>query len=457
MTARWSGARVLLLGLARTSVALGTHLARQGARVTVVDDASGPAQRAAATAVEAIPARALLGNTSESLLDDADILFVTPGIARSHPLVAAAKQRGLPVSSEIELVFSECPLPITGVTGSAGKTTTTTLVERILAAASLPRLVGGNIGRPIVGQISSITPDARVILELSSFQLEHLRRSAAIGVILNVMPNHLDRHPTLDDYRAAKGRLIEFQSEDDLAILNADDPASQALARTGDGRRLWFSTERTLNRGAWLDRDALRIATDEAEGVLCCVGDLRVPGMHNAQNALAAALIALSVGAPIDAIRATLLAFEGIEHRIEFVREIDGVRWFNDSKATAPAETIAALRAFADPVIILAGGRSKRVALDDLAREMVARGRVIILFGEMRHEIAEALDGCSRPIHSVASLRDAVALANALAIPGDTVLLSPSGSSFDEFQNFEERGHFFKELVGALRSVAVPA
>jgi UDP-N-acetylmuramoylalanine--D-glutamate ligase len=450
----FGGKRVVLLGIARTNIALARFLVAQGADVTAYDDKPADQLRARLDQLSGLPIRLALGGADLAVVDAADQLFVTPGASREHPLVRRAAERGLPVASEIELLFDLCPVPIAAITGSAGKTTTTTLAGEMLRRSGLPTFVGGNIGTPLIDRLDRLTPDARVVLELSSYQLEHLRRGPQVGAILNVTPNHLDRHPSFEHYRDAKANLIAHQRHGDVAVLGLDDPVAASLVGRGAGRKLFFSLEQPVVEGAFRHGERLFIALGDLEGTICRQPEVRLRGEHNVRNVLAAALIAAVRGASLEAIREVATTFEGIEHRIEPVRTLDGAAWFNDSKATSPAETIAALRSFAEPVVLLAGGRSKNAPLDEMAAEILARARALIVFGEMADEIEAAIraapGGERLEVRRAPSLAVAVALAREAARPGDAVLLSPSGASFDAFEDYEHRGRVFKQLVGAL-------
>ncbi|HEV8636924.1 MAG TPA: UDP-N-acetylmuramoyl-L-alanine--D-glutamate ligase [Chloroflexota bacterium] len=454
MTTSFGGKRIVLLGIARTNIALARFLVAQGAEVTAYDDKPADELRARLEQLAGLPIRYALGGADLTVVDAADQLFVTPGASRDHPLVRRAAERGLPIASEIELLFELCPVPVAAITGSAGKTTTATLTGEMLGRAGLPTFVGGNIGTPLIDRLDQLTPDARVVLELSSFQLEHLRRSPHVGAILNVTPNHLDRHPTFEHYRDAKANLIAHQRPDDVAVLGLDDPVAASLVTRGAGRKMLFSLEQSVVEGACRHRDELVLAVGDLEGTICRQREVRLRGEHNLLNVLAAAVVAAVQGASLGAIRDVATTFEGIEHRLEPVRRLDGAAWFNDSKATSPDETIAALRSFAEPIVLLAGGRSKNAPLDEMAREIAARARALIVFGEMADEIAQAVQatpGAERlEVHRAPSLASAVALARDAARHGDVVLLSPSGASFDAFEDYEHRGRVFKQLVAAL-------
>jgi len=448
------GRRATLLGLARTNLALARFLARAGALVTITDLKSADLLEPELAQLAGLPIHYTLGRHEEDDFTRADVVFVTPGVPRTHELVALAAERGVPISSEIELLFELCPVPLAAITGSAGKTTTTILVGEMLRRAGRRTFVGGNIGTPLIDRLDELGPDARVVLELSSFQLEHMRRSPHVGAILNVTPNHLDRHPTFEHYRDAKAHLIAYQGRDDLAVLGLDDPVAATLAGRGAGRKLFFSLERPVAEGACLVRDELWLALGDLESKICRRDEVRLRGDHNVLNLLAAAIVAGARDATIEAIRAVATSFDGVEHRIEPVATLAGASWYNDSKATSPAETLAALRSFEDPIVLLAGGRSKRAPLDEMAAEIVRRVRALVVFGEMADEIAAAVaaapGGADLPIERAPSLADAVALAGRIARAGDVVLLSPGGTSFDAFRDYEERGRAFKRLVGQL-------
>ena len=446
--------QVILLGLARTNLALARYFVREGADVLVYDDRPASALGDRVAQLDGMPVRLALGEGDVTVVDEADALYVTPGVRWDHALVRRAEHVGVRVSSEIELTFELCPVPIAGITGSAGKTTTTTLVGEMLRESGLPTFVGGNIGVPLIDRLDQIGPEARVILELSSAMLEHLTVSPHVGAVLNVTPNHLDWHPSFEAYRDAKARILDFQEPDDVGVLGVDDPVAASLADRGKGRKLFFSSTRSVSEGACRVGDRLMLAVGELEGVICRRDDVKLRGEHNQLNILAAATIAACRGASLEAISRVATTFSGVEHRIEPVRTLDGAAWYNDSKATSPDETNAALRSFVEPIVLLAGGRSKRAPLEEMAREIAARVRVLVVFGEMADEIAEAVaaapGGERVEVRRAPSLAGAVALARDAARPGDVVLLSPSGTSFDAFQDFEHRGRVFKQLVEAL-------
>ncbi|HLH72937.1 MAG TPA: UDP-N-acetylmuramoyl-L-alanine--D-glutamate ligase [Chloroflexota bacterium] len=449
------GRRFTLIGLGRrTHVALARFLIRHGAVVRISERKPLDELREELALISDLPVEVQAGGHRDEHVADADAVFVTPGAPRDLPILEAARRRGIPITNEIELVFERCRAPIVGITGSVGKTTTTSLIGRILAAAGRQVIVGGNIGVPVIEVVDDLGPDAWVVLELSSFQLETLRRRPLVGAILNVTPNHLDRHPTFEHYRESKFNLLRHQLPTDWAILGADDPVAASFAERCPGQVRWFSIQHTVAAGAFLAGDELRVRDSGSETSFARVGDLILPGRHNLLNVLAAAAIARSIGIGVSAIAEVAKSFPGVEHRLEFVRELDGVLYFNDSIATAPERTAAALRAFDRPVVLIAGGRSKHLPLGEVAMLVRQKARAVVTFGEMADEIMTALREPNReahpPIEQVGNLVDAVDCARRLAQPGDVVVLSPAGTSFDQFRDFEERGQRFKEAVRAL-------
>lgn len=472
----------LVVGLAREGMALARFLAERGVRVTVTDLKPAGALADAVAALSGLPVSYALGGHPVSLLDEADLLFVSPGVPLEIPLLVEARQRGLPLSSETRLFTCLCPAPIVGITGSSGKTTTTALVGEMLQAAGRRTWVGGNIGRPLIGHLDEIAATDAVVMELSSFQLEffapwpakpawgHMAgclfdpagRSPAVAAVLNITPNHLDRHPTMEAYVAAKAHILNYQRPGDLAVLNLDNPFTRRLGEArGRGSVLWFSLEREVEEGAFLRGSHLVLRLAGHEQGVCRTEELKLLGRHNVANVLAACALAAAAGAPPEALRQVAVTFPGVEHRLELVREWKGVRWYNDSIATTPERTVAALRAFpAAPLILLAGGRDKHLPWDEMAELTCRRVHHLILFGEAAGLIETAMQEaagrgrhtppCATQIHRAGTLERAVELAAQLARPGDVVLLSPGGTSFDAFRDFAERGEYFRRLVRAL-------
>ncbi len=452
------GARVVILGLGRQGTALARWLVRQGAEVTVSD--RQPAERLGRflQALEGLPVRYVLGDHPPSLLEGCDLLCLSGGVPLDIPIVQEAVRRGIPLANDAQLFLERCRGWTAGITGTSGKTTTTALVGAMCQAAGFRTWVGGNIGNPLIEFVEEIGPEDRVILELSSFQLEIMTVSPRVAAVLNITPNHLDRHKTMEAYIAAKQRILDFQDVEDVAVLGYDDPNARSLAAAVRGRLRFFSREREMARGAFLREGTLFLRLGSEAWPICRVEEVRLRGRHNLWNVLAAAAVAGSLGADIGAIREAALTFSGVPHRLERVREVRGVLYVNDSIATTPERVRVALEAFEEPIVLLAGGRDKGLPWEETAEVIARRARVLIAFGELGDRIVEAayaararVDGVVlEHLERVATLEEAVARAAGLARPGEVVLLSPGGTSFDAYRDFEERGVHFRQLVEAL-------
>lgn len=465
------GRRVGVVGLGREGGDLVRFLARWGADVVVSDAAAAEALGPALDALKGVPARYLLGNQRGSDLLDCTELFVSPGVPPTASVVAEPAAAGIPISSATRLFFELCPGPIVGVTGSSGKTTTASLIGAILRTSEVngPGMpgpyVGGNIGAPMLGHLDMITPTTWCVLELSSFQLEDVTQSPAIGLILNITPDHLDRHPDPADYIRAKSNVIRFQDSGDIAALNADDPTlctlphashTMAFSLAGEADGAWLAEEHLLVGGAiWTKRDDPGGPASNywlPAQVLVSRSDVPLRGRHNVGNVLAAAATALAVGCWPRDIAAGVRGFHPVTHRLEVVATIDGVTFVNDSIATSPERSMAALRSFEEKVVLIAGGRDKHLPMDDWAHLMGERARAVVLVGEAAAKINSALAsaGVEVPIARASKFAGVVALARGLAQPGDVVLLSPGCTSFDEFRDYEARGEAFRAAVQAL-------
>ncbi len=450
---------VTIIGAAREGTALARFLHGQGARVILSDVQSEQALAAHLATIRGLPIDLRLGGHPESILDT-DVVFVSPGVPLEIPILREAVRRGIPLSSETRLFVRLCPAPIVGITGSSGKTTTTAMTGEMLKQAGFRTFVGGNIGRPLIGHLHEIRPTDKVVMELSSFQLEMLGASPHIAAILNITPNHLDRHPDMASYIAAKRVILEHQTPRDMAVLGYDNAATRSLGADCRGRAFFFSRQERVSEGSCLDGDMLTVSVDGVPWRICRRGDLRLRGEHNLENALAASLLARLAGAPMDAIAHVCTTFRGVEHRLEFVATIRGAHFYDDSIATTPERAAAALRSFTEPIILLAGGRDKHLPWEEMADLTVQRVRHLVLFGEAAGLIENAVSAAMRRakgptslagVHVVRRLEDAVPLAADLAQPGDVVLLAPGGTSFDAFRDFAERGRRFKELVHSLQ------
>jgi len=447
----WTGRRVLILGAARQGLALARWLARHGARVTLSDTRTEvPSAR---ESLADLPITWALGGHPLELLNDCDLLCLSGGVPLTLPIVAEALQRGIPLSNDTQVFMEIVPCRTIGITGSAGKTTTTTLVGRMAKEAyGDAAYIGGNIGDPLINYVDEMKPTDLAILELSSFQLEQMTISPNVGAVLNITPNHLDRHGTMEAYMAAKARLLDFQSAKDVAVLGRDDPGAWKLRDRIKGKLFTFSLhdlDEGLN-GAYFHDGLLALRDGNAYVPLMLREKVLLRGDHNVSNALAAFTIAHAAGFPLDAMLAAVEDFHGVPHRLELVRELRGVRWYNDSIATAPERTMAAVRAFEEPIVLLLGGRDKDLPWDDLAALIHQRVDHVVLFGEAAEKIEKAVAGSgSRPqtLTRCETLEQAVLQAAEVAEAGDVVLLSPGGTSYDAFTDFAERGERFREWV----------
>ena len=448
-------AKVLVVGLARSGVAAARFAASHGANVTVND--AKPADRlgAAGTALEAAGVAVVAGGHPEELYREADLVVVSPGVPADLPALEAARAAGVPVVSEVELASRFLKGRIIGITGSNGKTTTTTLTYELLRGAGFDATVSGNIGTPLISLVDRSSDAQWHVVELSSFQLELVDRMRVHrAVLLNLTPDHLDRHGTLEAYASAKGRIFENQEADDLAVLNADDPLVVEFGDLTQARVCFFSRAGELGAGVCRKGDWL--VWREAGGVveqLIPVAEVPLFGEHNLENVCAALAVGRDLGIPTERMREAIRAFRGVEHRLERVAEIGGVAFFNDSKATNTDAAIKAIEAFEGRdghTVLVLGGMGKGQDFSVLA-EPARSGHVrhAVLIGEAADEIAAALAGVS-PVTRATSMAEAVRLASEAAEPGDRVVLAPACSSFDMFENFEHRGRIFKEEVEAL-------
>lgn len=461
----YAGRRVVILGMARQGTALARYLLAHGAQLTLSDLRTEPQLAPACDALRqfaverGVPAPSfVLGGHPFELLDGADLLCLSGGVSPAVPIVQEALRRGIALSNDGALTLRHCRAPIVGITGSAGKTTTTTLTSLMLTHSGYTVHVGGNIGTPFIDRLDEIRPGDKVVMELSSFQLELFDRSPAIAAVLNITPNHLDRHGTMAAYVTAKEQILVHQGPDDLAVLNWDDPTTRQMGLAARHRVLWFSVQEPVAQGAWLRGDELVLHQEGVDDVVCRVREMRLRGTHNVANVLAACVLASAAGAPIEAVRRESTSFAGVEHRLELVSSRAGVRWYNDSIATSPERAMAALRSFEEPIILLAGGRDKHLPWEEMAALIWRWVRHLVLFGEAAGLI-EANVERARPsspevrlegLHHAGDLESAVRLAAALAQPGDVVLLSPGGTSFDAYADFVARGEHFRQLVVGL-------
>lgn len=465
--ADWNGKRVLIIGAARQGTALARYLVSRGAEVILNDRRSveelGPARESLSDLSGKV--NWVLGEHPLHILDGVDLLCPSGGVPLTLSLVVEAMLRGIPLSNDSQIFLEAAPCPVIGITGSAGKTTTTTLVGRMAQAAAGSAgdgyhparvWVGGNIGSPLISALDQMRPNDLAVMELSSFQLELMTISPKIASILNITPNHLDRHKSLQVYTNVKKRILDYQTGGDWAVLGRDDPGAWGLSSQVKGRLLSFGTSVLPERGdgVYLDGDRIMLRIDNKEVEIMLRSSIGLRGEHNLQNVLAACAICAAAGFSAAAMAAGVEGFTGVAHRLEFVREWNGSRWYNDSIATAPERSMAAIRSFDEPLVLLAGGRDKNLPWDDFARLVCQRVDRLILFGEASETILSAVkrvgeeSGQKPPaVTACPGLRRAVECAAKVARPGDVVLLSPGGTSFDEFRDFEERGEAYRKWV----------
>lgn len=484
----FAGRPVAVLGFARSGIALARFLADRGARVTVYDGRPASELQAAIAALEGRPAELRLGpgvDPAEVLAGQA-MVVTSPSVSSRYPtteprlrsaLASLEADRRVPVLSEVDLFLRLCPAPTIGVTGTKGKTTTSSLCAAILGRGAAPVVLGGNIGTPLVERLPELTAGHRVVVELSELQLPTLSRGTTVAVYTHVTQDHLDRHGTVEAYRATKRRLAELADPLGRLVLNAEDPVSAAYAGLGGARSVMYRRAHPMPggvgvKGDWVVADALErlplagggAAATGPGGRILPLAEIALLGAHNVSNVLAAVAVGLLFGIAPDAVRAAVGAFQAVEHRLEPVALVDGVRYVNDSQGTQPDAVIAALESFGPPLVLIGGGRDKGVPLDGLARVAAVRAAAVVLFGESAPLLAEALAtaGHGRVVRA-ADLETAVRTADAIAReqlgaarragaedPVATVLLSPAATSFDMFVDYAARGRAFRDAVGRL-------
>jgi UDP-N-acetylmuramoylalanine--D-glutamate ligase len=449
----FKGKKVLVVGLGKSGLAAALFLRRRGAQVTVSDvrSAEALAKDIPALLEEGIMVEA--GGHGLLTFRRQDLIVVSPGVPLNTPELAQVKSFGLPVIGELELAARFIKGRTLAITGSNGKTTTTALLGEILKAAGMPTLVGGNIGVPVVSLIDQSTDDTWSVLEVSSFQLESTDQfHPSIAVILNITPDHLDRHGSFENYALAKERIFAAQDEHDCVVLNADNERAAEAASRSTAKVYWFSVEHPVTRGAWLEDGLLvyRPAQDAPTETVMPLSGIPLKGTHNVENVLAAVCAARLAGAPADAIRKAIEKFQAVEHRLEFVATVNGVDFYNDSKATNVDAAAKAVAAFESGIHLILGGKDKGSDYLQLAALLRSRVRAVYTIGSAAAKIESQLRGVVS-IHSCQTLENAVSAAASAARPGEVVLLAPACSSYDQFENYEHRGRFFKELVGERR------
>ncbi len=438
---RLHGIKALVVGMKRSGVASAKLLLREGAHVRATD--LKPLAELPEAAALGIP----FAQQTPDVFLNCDLIVISPDVPADLAPLQEARRRGVPVLGEVELAAPFLKGQTIGITGSNGKTTTTSLIGHILQEGRFPVQVGGNIGTPVTAMIDSSRADGWNVLELSSFQLETIAEFRAhIGLALNVTQNHLDRHHTFENYAAAKRRLFETQAAGDYAVLNADDPVCVSFAEHTAAAPQWFSSRREVTPGAFLCGD--RLVLDGQP--LMEAGEIPIRGRHNIENVLAASIAAARAGVSHQAIAAAVRTFRAVEHRLEFVRNVSGVDFYNDSKATSVDATLKAVEAFSGNLWVILGGKDKGLDYSLLREPLAAKARAALLIGAAAPKIAGQLSGAVELVDAK-TVEQAVAHAYAAAQPGDTVLLAPACASFDQFRSFEHRGEVFKQIVNQLQ------
>jgi UDP-N-acetylmuramoylalanine--D-glutamate ligase len=459
----FSGKKYVVIGAARQGLALSHYLASHGAKVILTDSRS---EIELASELESLQGQSIefaLGGHPLSLLDGADFVCPSGGVPLTIPLVEEALNRQIPLSNDSQIFLENCPATVIGITGSAGKTTTTALVGEMAKAYFEMKggvnkaWVGGNIGNPLITQLDEIQEDDLVVMELSSFQLEIMTKSPQIAAVLNITPNHLDRHVSMEAYTAAKSRILAYQRVGDVAVLNRDDAGSWNLARElrSDLLSFGFRGPEGMKNGTYIEKDQICLQIGRDRIKMLPLEWINIKGKHNQANVLAACAIAAAASIALPAIQVGVENFNGVPHRLEFVRNFKGADWYNDSIATAPERSLAAVDAFDQPIVLLLGGRDKNLPWDKLAEVCRKRVSRVILFGEMADLVADAIGPKQRGQHlqsvvKCATLEEAVKTAANQVVEGDVVLLSPGGTSFDAFKDFAERGEMFRKWVNEL-------
>jgi UDP-N-acetylmuramoylalanine--D-glutamate ligase len=448
--------RVLVVGLARTGVATALFCAARGARVTATESRTEEQIGEAVAKLRAAGVTLELGGHTDKTFVEQDLIVPSPGVPADFLHLVAVRKTGVKVWSEIELAYRFLNGSLVGITGSNGKTTTTALIEHILRGAGLPTMLAGNIGTPLISVVDQTKKNTVTVVELSSFQLELIDKFRPnIGLFLNLTPDHLDRHHTLKAYGDAKARIFENQTPDDAAILNADDAGAAAYAPSKP-QVYWFSRKQRVAQGAYLRGEEVILRIDGEDRTVLRRGEIPLAGAHNLENVLAATLATKLAGAALPAIAAGVRSFAGVEHRLEFVADINGVRYYNDSKATNVDATLKALDAFPGRILIILGGKDKDSDYTVLRQPLREKAIRAVLIGAAAEKIESQITG-SVAIERAGTIDRAVAIAAHTVHSGDIVLLAPACASFDQFENYEQRGRIFKDLVRRLQSNATEA
>lgn len=451
------GKKVAVLGIGVSHIPLIKYLAGMGVEVTAFDKSDEGKLKEVFDEFNGLDIKYSLGADYLKNLKGFDVVFKTPGMRFDLPEILEEKNRGAKITSEMEVFFELCPAQIFAVTGSDGKTTTTTLIYNMLKEQGYNCWLGGNIGTPLLNRIDDIKDTDKVVLELSSFQLHTMTLSPKVAVVTNLAPNHLDMHKSMEEYVQAKKNIFLHQSPEDKVILNFDNDITREFSKEAKGNVVYFSRVNSIDKGATLKGDMLVYIDGNGVREIVNIHDIVIPGVHNIENYLAATAAVIDY-VDVDVIRKVATTFKGVEHRIELVRELDGIKFYNDSIASSPSRTIAGLISFKQKVILIAGGYDKKIPYDVMGEVIANKVKCLVLIGQTAPKIEKALldeidktgNGKDITIIKCGSLKEAVEKAYNCANAGDIITLSPASASFDMFKNFEERGKQFKEFVNAL-------
>ncbi len=445
-----SGQRMLVIGWGKTGVASARFLISRGARVVVADEKNLSLENDVLSKLGEDHGQSVeLADYGISALAQVDAVVPSPGVPPFHPVLKEAVKRCIPVISELELACRYLQTPMIAITGTNGKTTTTSLIGEILSGSGRKVFVGGNIGTPLVEYVTGPQTADCAVVEISSFQLQWVDQfHAFVSILLNTTCDHVNYHGSFEAYRAVKERIFNNQGKQDVAILNADEPDSAVLAESLSSPVFFFSTTKMVERGLYQEKDRLIFLDGEGKQECYPLSMIRLPGAHNVENVMAAILAARACGCSPENVINAISGFSGIAHRIEFTREIGGVKFYDDSKGTNVGAVKRAIETFSDPIILLMGGRDKDGDFETLSALLQERVKALVIFGEARERIQERIGGIV-PTVLTPSLKEAIAAARRQACAGDVVLLSPGCASFDEFADYKARGRFFKEEVRA--------
>lgn len=440
--------KVAIIGLGISNMPLAEFVFNLGAKVTVFDRKNEDELESNIIDLKSKGINFQLGENYLDKLSKFDVVFRTPSMRVDHPILIKAKSEGAYITSEMEEFIKYCPAKLFSITGSDGKTTTTTLIYNMLKTEGNTVWVGGNIGNPLFSKIEQIKNEDKVVLELSSFQLMSIREPMEVALVTNISPNHLDIHKDMEEYIETKKNIFKYQRNDDLLVINEDNKITKSMEKECKGRLMKFSMKERLKEGSFYYNGDLYINKKK----VCNISEVKLKGMHNIENLLAA-FCCVSEDVSIESMREVTKSFNGVEHRLEFVKEIQGVKYFNDSIASSPTRTLAALRSFDRPVILIAGGYDKNISFRILAEEGIYYIKHLILLGDTKFKMEEAFKkimedrGQYVPISICNSIEEAIYIAKENAETGDIITLSPSCASFDMFKNFEQRGNKFKDII----------